>query len=77
MANTVAADLETRLKLGAPSELAEVRKEILSKRDPTKLCVTICSGTGCQAYGSEEVYESFVNEIQKNGLQQKVDIRLL
>lgn len=75
MANTVAADLETRLKLGAPSELAEVRKEILSKRDPTKLCVTICSGTGCQAYGSEEVYESFVNEIQKNGLQQKVDIR--
>ena len=75
MANTVATDLEMRMKLGSPSDLEKVREEILSKRDPTKLCVTICSGTGCQAYGSEEVYQSFLDEIQKNGLQQKVDIR--
>jgi NADH-quinone oxidoreductase subunit F len=75
MANTVVADLETRLRLGSPRDLKELRKDILAKRDPTKLCVTICSGTGCHAYGSEEVYESFVSEIQKNGLQEKVDIR--
>lgn len=74
MANIV-ADLETRMRLGSPSDLEELRKDILSKRDAAKLCVTICSGTGCHAYGSEEVYESFVNEIQKNDLQEKVDIR--
>jgi len=75
MANTGAVQLETRVRLNAPADLIELRKEILSKRDSTKLCVTICSGTGCHAYGSEEVYESFVNEIQNNGLQGKVDIR--
>jgi NADH-quinone oxidoreductase subunit F len=75
MATLVAADLQTRTRLGTPNDLAELSKEILSRRDPTKLCITICSGTGCHAYGSEEVYESFLNEIQKNGLQQKVDIR--
>ena len=75
MATLVATDLETRMRLNAPDDLVELRKDILSRRDPTKFCVTICSGTGCHAYGSEEVYESFVNEIQKNGLQEKVDIR--
>jgi NADH-quinone oxidoreductase subunit F len=75
MANLAAADLGTRMRLNAANDLVELRKEILSRRDPTKLCVTICSGTGCHAYGSEEVYESFVSEIQKKGLQKKVGIR--
>jgi len=75
MANNVVADLETRMRLGSPGDLEVLRKDILAKRDPTRLCVTICSGTGCHAYGSEEVYESFVSEIQKNDLQEKVDIR--
>jgi len=75
MANLVGTDLETRMRLSGPGALAELRKAILSKRDPSKLCVTICSGTGCHAYGSEEIYESFVKEIQKNGLREKVDIR--
>jgi NADH-quinone oxidoreductase subunit F len=38
-----AADLETR------------RQDILARRDPKRPCVTICSGTGCHAYGSEKV----------------------
>jgi NADH-quinone oxidoreductase subunit F len=75
MANLVATELETSVRLSGPSDLAELRKEILSRRDPSKLCVTICSGTGCHAYGSEEVYQRFVSEIEKKGLQEKVDIR--
>jgi len=62
-------------KLKSAAELKKLREEILSQRDPNKPCVTICSGTGCQAYGSERVYEAFVREIQGNGLQEKVDIR--
>jgi NADH-quinone oxidoreductase subunit F len=73
--SSVVADIETRERLNSPQELENLRKYILAKRDPTKLCVTICSGTGCHAYGSEEVYESFVSEIKKNGFQEKVDIR--
>jgi len=63
------------LRLNSATDLEKLRQEILAKRDPNKPCVTICSGTGCQAYGSEVVYEAFVEEIQKNGLQEKVDIR--
>lgn len=62
-------------KLKSAAELKKLRQEILSKRDPNKVCVTICSGTGCHASGSEKVYQAFVEEIQKNGLQKKVDIR--
>jgi NADH:ubiquinone oxidoreductase subunit F (NADH-binding)/(2Fe-2S) ferredoxin len=58
-----AADLETR------------RQDILARRDPKRPCVTICSGTGCHAYGSEKVAQAFAAEINKNGLKEKVDIR--
>ncbi len=73
--NSAVSNTETRVRLNSPQELEDLRKDILAKRDPTKLCVTICSGTGCHAYGSEEVYESFAREIQETGLQEKVDIR--
>jgi len=62
-------------RLNSATDLEKFRQEILAKRDPNKPCVTICSGTGCQAYGSEAVYEAFVKEIQRNGLREKVDIR--
>jgi NADH:ubiquinone oxidoreductase subunit F (NADH-binding)/(2Fe-2S) ferredoxin/Pyruvate/2-oxoacid:ferredoxin oxidoreductase delta subunit len=62
-------------RLNSATDLERLRQQILAKRDPNKPCVTICSGTGCQAYGSEAVYEAFVKEIQRNGLHEKVDIR--
>ena len=62
-------------RLNSATDLEGLRQEILAQRDPNKPCVTICSGTGCHAYGSEKVAGAFVNEIQRNGLQEKVDIR--
>jgi NADH-quinone oxidoreductase subunit F len=32
-------------KIKSVSDLEKLRKEILSKRDPKKPCITICSGT--------------------------------
>jgi NADH-quinone oxidoreductase subunit F len=62
-------------RLSSPAELEEFRQEILSKRDPNKRCITICSGTGCHAYGSEKVNAAFAEEIKKQGLEAEVDIR--
>ena len=62
-------------RLGSPAALEKLRKKILSQRDPNRLCVTICSGTGCQALGSEEVADAFVREIKHQGLENKVDFR--
>ncbi|MFB0556297.1 MAG: NADH-ubiquinone oxidoreductase-F iron-sulfur binding region domain-containing protein [Dehalococcoidia bacterium] len=63
------------LQLNSPSELEELRQEILAKRDPNKPCIAICSGTGCHAYGSEKVNATFKEEIKKQGLEGEIDIR--
>ena len=62
-------------RLNSAADLEKFRKGILAKRDPNKLCVTVCSGTGCHAYGCGGVAEAFVNEIKSKNLQAKVDVR--
>ena len=62
-------------RIKSPSELEELRQGILSRRDPNKVCITICSGTGCHAYGSENVATAFGTEIENQGLAEKIDIR--
>ncbi len=62
-------------RINSPAELKELRKDILSKRDPDKPCITLCSGTACHASGSEEVAASIEEEIKKQGLSGKVDFR--
>ena len=63
------------VKVKSREDLENIRKDILKKRDSTKLTVTICSGTGCRAYGSVNVYDTFVAEIAKQGLGDKVTMR--
>jgi NADP-reducing hydrogenase subunit HndC len=62
-------------RLNSAADLEKFRKDTLAKRDPDKLCVTVCSGTGCHAYGCEGVAEAFINEIKSKNLQAKVDVR--
>ncbi len=62
-------------RLNSGADLENLRKEILSRRDPNKLCVTVCSGTGCQAYASEKVADSFATELEKRGLREQVELR--
>ncbi len=52
------------------------RKDILSKRDPNKPCISVCTGTGCLALGAGKVVAALKEEIEKQGLDTKiVDIR--
>jgi len=62
-------------RINSPAELEELRKGILSKRDPDKPCITLCSGSACHATGSGEVAASLEEEIKKQGLSAEVDIR--
>ena len=62
-------------RLKSPAELARARQQIISRRDPSKPCITICSGTACHAYASEKTATAFADEIERNGLKDKVDIR--
>ncbi len=55
-------------RLESEKELISLRESILGERDPNQLCVTICGGTGCRAWGGEEVRQTFIEEIRKQGL---------
>jgi len=61
--------------INSPAELEKLRKGILSKRDPNKPCIAVCTGTGCLALGAEKVVAALKEEIKKHGLEDKVDIK--
>src|SRR5512136_1454163 len=62
-------------KLKSALELEELRKVIISKRDPNKLCFTVCSGTACLAIGSQPAFAAFKKELEKQGLKDKVELK--
>jgi len=61
-------------RIQSPGDLARLREEFVSQRDPERPCITICAGTGCQAYGVSRVIEAFREELAKHGLADKVDL---
>jgi NADH:ubiquinone oxidoreductase subunit F (NADH-binding)/(2Fe-2S) ferredoxin/ferredoxin len=62
-------------KLNSPTELEKLRQEMLAKRDPNKPCIAICAGTGCLALGCDKVITAFKEEVKKQGLEDKADIK--
>jgi NADH-quinone oxidoreductase subunit F len=62
-------------RLSSPAELEQTRREVSSRRDPRKPCISVCAGTGCLACGSTEVVATFRDEIAKQGLQHEVEFR--
>ncbi len=62
-------------KINSFAELEEFRKDILSKRDPKKPSLTLCSGTACHATGSKEVALAIEKELEKQRFNVEVDFR--
>lgn len=62
-------------RINSPGELETLRQDIVSKQDPKKPCITLCSGSACHATGSLEVAARIEEEIKKQGLSDKVDVR--
>jgi len=64
----------TRIK--SLGELDALRESIIKNRDINKPSIAICGGTGCLALGGESVISAFKREIQDQGLDAKVDLRI-
>lgn len=62
-------------RINSPTELDELRQEILSKRDQNKPRIAICAGTGCLASGAAKVIAALKEEIEKQGLKADVDVK--
>ena len=63
------------MRLTSPEELESLRNSIVNARDPDRPGITICSGTGCQACGSEALVQAFTEELKTKKIDNKVDIR--
>jgi len=67
--------MEALQRIRCPEDLTRLREALVSDRDPNKPCITVCSGTGCQAYGCQQLTDAFRKELERRGLTDTVDIR--
>jgi NADH-quinone oxidoreductase subunit F len=61
-------------RIQSPDDLSRLRAQLQSQRDPEKPCVTVCSGTGCQAYGCQVITDGFRRELEARDLGDRVDV---
>ncbi len=62
-------------RINSASELEELRKGVLSERDPDKPSIAICAGMGCHSLGNGRIISAIEEEINKKDLRTNVDIR--
>lgn len=62
-------------RLKSPSDLERLRKDILAKRDPNRPTIAVCVSTGCEALGAKGVLIALEEEIKRQGLVGKIDIK--
>ena len=62
-------------RLNSSEELENFRQKILSRRDPSTPCISICAGAGCIASGADEVITAFKAEIKNQDLTTDVDTK--
>ena len=62
-------------RINSAAELDALRKDILSRKDPDKPAIAICAGAGCHGLNNGAVVRAFQEEIAKQGLTEKVDVR--
>ncbi|MCL6447791.1 MAG: NAD(P)H-dependent oxidoreductase subunit E [Armatimonadetes bacterium] len=63
-------------RISSVAELEELRKDILSKREPGKPWIAFCGGIGCLCLGNDRVISAFAEEIRKQSLEAKVGLRM-
>ncbi len=62
-------------RVSSREELLKLRNSLRKREDREKLCLTVCSGTGCRAYGCEKVARAFLEHIRREKLQKQVTLR--
>jgi NADH-quinone oxidoreductase subunit F len=63
-------------KLQSKQDLETLRKELIKERKPDKPLIAICNGTACHPYGCTQLTDAVKQELVKQGLENKVDLRI-
>ena len=63
------------MKLTSVKEFEAYVEKIKKEKDDSKICITICAGTGCQAHGSLDIVEELGKKIKEKKLDDKVFVK--
>jgi len=68
---------EVGARLESREALDQERNSILTiRRGESRRLVSLCAGSGCSAYGTAKVYQVLGEEIERQGLEESVEIKL-
>jgi NADH-quinone oxidoreductase subunit F len=71
------ADVEGKMnRLESQKDLERHREQLKKQRDPQRPLISLCAGSGCGAYGTDEVKDALEREISQNGLKERVEIKV-
>jgi NADH-quinone oxidoreductase subunit F len=62
-------------RLNSVEDLNVLQGQFKASRENSKSRITICAGTGCLAYGTQKLINSFQSLIEEKGIQDKVELR--
>ncbi len=62
-------------KIKTAHELETLRQSLKRGRKPDRALITVCSGSGCHAYGCDQVTTAFKEELKKHELQARVEVK--
>jgi len=63
-------------RLESQKALESLRTKLQKQRDPKRPVISLCAGSGCGAYGTDEVKDALDKEISQNGLKDKVEVKV-
>ena len=63
-------------KLHSKQGLEALRKELANERETGKPLIAVCNGTACHPYGCAQIIEAFKQELSKQGLEKKAELRI-
>ena len=64
-------------RLDSKSALENHRQSLIAARQGNgRQLISLCSGSGCGAYGTAKVHQQLLVELSKNGLQNQVEVKL-
>jgi NADH-quinone oxidoreductase subunit F len=63
-------------KLSSKQDLEALRKGLVKERRPDKPLIAICNGTACRPYGCIHLTEAIKQELVKQGLENKIELRV-
>jgi NADH-quinone oxidoreductase subunit F len=63
-------------KVNSVKDLEKWKDDVLAKQKHHEMIVSVCGGTGCQAYGCQKVKAAFQKELTQKGMRERVILKV-